>query len=143
MSESSPASAPVSRRTVVVAAGALGAGVVVTGCSVAETGTGGGAAGAAPAGAVLGPASEVPVGGGRIYDEQGVVVTQPTEGEFAAFSTVCPHQGCTVNRVADAAIVCPCHGSTFALDGAVTQGPATTGLETRAVTVTDGRLTLA
>jgi Rieske Fe-S protein len=137
--------APLSRRTVVVGAGALGAGLVVAGCATAETAGGepaGGASGTA-APAALGPASEVPVGSAKIYDEQGVVVTQAVAGSYAGFSTVCPHQGCAVATVQGPNIVCPCHGSTFALDGTVTRGPAQTDLESRAVTVAGDLITLA
>ena len=62
----------------------------------------------------------VPVGGGIINDELGVVVTQPTTGEFRAFSARCTHQGCSVSEVTDGLIHCFCHGSQFAItDGAV------------------------
>ncbi|WP_214371211.1 ubiquinol-cytochrome c reductase iron-sulfur subunit [Pseudonocardia sp. H11422] len=138
----------LSRRTVIAGAGvaALGATLAVTGCSTAATGSGGGSGGGrapAPGGTALGPASDVPVGGGRIYEAQGVVVTQPTAGDYQGFSIVCPHQGCTVNQIAGSEIVCPCHNSTFALDGAVVQGPAERGLESRAVAVTGDQITLA
>jgi Rieske Fe-S protein len=143
MPEAAPSpSAPLSRRTVVVGAGAIGAGLVVAGCSTAGSLAPGKAA-AAPAGTALGPASDVPVGSARIFDTQGVVVTQATAGGYAAVSTVCPHQGCAVASVEGASIVCPCHGSTFALDGSVTQGPATTGLQSRAVTLDGDQITLA
>lgn len=134
---------PLSRRTVVVGAGALGAGLVVVGCATEDTGTGEAAPRTSTAGTVLGPATEVPVGSAKIYGTQGVVVTQATGGSFAAFSTVCPHQGCAVAAVEGATIVCPCHGSRFALDGSVEQGPATSGLSSRGVTVANDQLTLS
>lgn len=59
--------------------------------------------------------SDIPVGGGRIYPDQQLVVTQPTAGEFKAFSAICTHQGCTVNDVSGGFIKCPCHGSMFAI----------------------------
>lgn len=66
----------------------------------------------------------VPVGGGTILPD-GVVVTQPVEGTFVAFSTTCPHRGCTVRAVAAGTINCFCHGSRFRIaDGAVVGGPA-------------------
>lgn len=78
---------------------------------------------------VLGPASDIPVNGGKVFETQKVVVTQPTAGQYNGFSAVCPHQGCLVNSVENNTITCPCHGSTFsATDGAVTKGPATQGL---------------
>ena len=81
----------------------------------------------------LAKTSQVPVGSGVIVDD--VVLTQPTAGVFKGLSTVCTHAGCAVSSVADGKITCPCHGSTFDLDGAVLKGPATKPLATVAVTV--------
>jgi nitrite reductase/ring-hydroxylating ferredoxin subunit len=50
-------------------------------------------------GAVVGSTADVPEGGGTVFKEQKVVVTQPKEGEFKAFSAVCTHQGCLVSKV--------------------------------------------
>jgi Rieske Fe-S protein len=129
----------LSRRTVVVGGAALGAGIVVAGCA------GGPASEVArpTAGTPLGPVSDVPVGSAKIFDAQGVVVTQATAGTYTGFSTVCPHQGCAVATVQGAHIVCPCHGSTFGLDGHVEQGPAPKGLTPQAVTVTGSRISVA
>ncbi|HYH33043.1 MAG TPA: Rieske (2Fe-2S) protein [Pseudonocardia sp.] len=133
---------PLTRRAVVTGAGAaaVGAGLLATGCSTAPPP-------AAPAdeaaGTPVGPASDVPVGSGRIFDATGVVVTQPDAGTYAAFSTTCPHQGCAVTSVEGTNIVCPCHGSMFALDGSVVQGPAESPLESRPITVENGEITLA
>jgi nitrite reductase/ring-hydroxylating ferredoxin subunit len=81
-------------------------------------------------------ASEVPVGGGVIFPDQQVVVTQPAEGEFKCFTAVCTHQGCTVGTVEDGEIRCPCNGSRFsAEDGSVTSGPASSPLEEFEVSV--------
>jgi Rieske Fe-S protein len=131
----------LTRRAVVVGAGAaaVGVGMLVAGCSTVEPP----AQPDTPAGTPVGPVSEVPVGGAQIFDAVGVVVTQAAAGSYAAFSTTCPHQGCAVSTVEGANIVCPCHGSTFALDGSVVRGPATTGLESRPITVSDGEITLA
>jgi len=87
---------------------------------------------AAPANAIA-KTSEVPVGSGVILDE--IVVTQPTAGVFKGFSAICTHQGCTVNKVADGTIDCPCHGSKYNLDGTVANGPAQKPLEAKALTV--------
>lgn len=85
---------------------------------------------------VLVPTSDVPDGGGVILTEEKVVVTQPTTGEFAGFSSTCTHQGCQVGDVSDGTINCPCHGSQFSIeDGSVVSGPATTPLPAVEVSV--------
>ncbi|MDN5919359.1 MAG: Rieske (2Fe-2S) protein [Pseudonocardia sp.] len=94
-------------------------------------------------GTVLGPVSSVPVGGGVVFAGEQVVVTQPSAGTFQGLSTVCPHQGCQVNAVRDGAVICPCHGSRFGLDGAVLQGPAQSPLARRAVAVNGQNVTLS
>lgn len=98
---------------------------------------------AASGGEVLGPAADVPVGGGKVFNDK-IVVTQPTAGEYKAFSAACTHSGCTVSDVKDGTINCACHGSKFSdKDGSVTRGPAMRPLEAKTVTVEDGNLTLA
>lgn len=95
-----------------------------------------------PAGlTVVGAATQVPVGGAKIFSDAKVVVSQPREGEFKAFSTRCPHQGCAVSAIVAATVTCPCHGSAFStVDGSPTQGPATEPLEAKVVKVSDGKL---
>jgi Rieske Fe-S protein len=88
---------------------------------------------AAPAAKALAKTSDVPVGSGVIVGE--IVVTQPSAGVFKGFSAKCTHKGCTVNKVADGTIDCPCHGSKFNLDGSVANGPAQKPLEAKTVTV--------
>lgn len=121
------------RRTVVIGAAALGAGLTAAACSAAP-------AAPVPTGPV--PAGDVPVGGATIFADRAVVVTQASAGQFAAFSTACPHQGCNVNAVEGTEIVCPCHGSRFDLAGTVLTGPAETDLTSVPVTVAGSELTL-
>ncbi|MYR59943.1 Rieske 2Fe-2S domain-containing protein [Streptomyces sp. SID625] len=79
---------------------------------------------------------DIPVGGGKIFKEQRVVVTQPEKGQFRAFSAVCTHQGCTVASVENGTIACPCHGSMFhAADGSVAHGPASRPLAAKEIKV--------
>ncbi|MFE9041913.1 Rieske (2Fe-2S) protein [Streptomyces sp. NPDC012421] len=147
------------RRTVLLAAAALTTTTAAaTGCgSDGDGGDGGtesgapattrptdGATATGPAGTPLASTSEIPVGGGTIFKDRKVVVTQPAEGEFKAFSAVCTHQNCLVSKVADGTIDCPCHGSKFAIaDGAVEAGPAPRPLPAEQITVSGGTITLA
>lgn len=128
------------RRTVLSA----GAAALVTGCGSSGGGGGGESSPPASGGAELTRTSEIPVGGGTIFEDRKVVVTQPAAGEFKAFSAVCTHAGCIVSSVADGTIDCACHGSRFSVeDGAVEQGPATRPLPTERITVEGGSIRLA
>jgi len=103
--------------------------------------TGGGGGGAAPGGI---PTSEIPVGGGKIFSNQQIVVTQPKAGEFKAFSAICTHQGCPVTRISGGTIDCTCHGSQYSIeDGSVQGGPAPKPLPEKKVTVTGSTLTVS
>jgi Rieske Fe-S protein len=136
-----PAGGSATRRTllrgaaVVGAAGAACAGLA--GCGGRKSGAAG------PAKAVeLGAASAVPVGGAKLYRDDKVVVSQPRQGTYTAFSAVCTHQGCVVDSVDGTTVSCPCHGSRFdALTGAVVQGPATRPLPAVPVKEAGGKLT--
>jgi len=144
----------IERRTVLQAGGLVAVGGLVAACSsggdeaapaasassapAATAGTASAAAGA------VAQTSDIPVGGGIILDEPAVVVTQPAEGDFKAFTAICPHQGCLVSEVVDNEIVCPCHGSRFsAADGSVLAGPAQVGLEPAGVAVEGGSVVLS
>jgi Rieske Fe-S protein len=83
----------------------------------------------------------VPVGGGLILDNPAIVLTRTSGNDVHAFSAVCTHQGCTVNKVAGGTIDCPCHGSRFdAATGAVVRGPAARPLPAVTVTVRGGNV---
>ncbi|MFC9946894.1 Rieske (2Fe-2S) protein [Streptomyces pratensis] len=129
------------RRTVL----AVGAAALVTGCGSSEEG-GGDESSPPPAsgGAELTGTADVPVGGGTIFKDRKIVVTQPAAGEFKAFSAVCTHAGCIVSTVADGTIDCACHGSRFSIkDGAVENGPATRPLPAERITVEGDSIRLA
>ncbi|MEU3732509.1 Rieske (2Fe-2S) protein [Streptomyces sp. NPDC033538] len=148
------------RRTVVAAAGAAGLAVALTACggsdddSSDDTGTapsasageeaGGGSAGGEDAGAALAATADIPEGGGKVFADQKVVVTQPAAGDFKAFSATCTHQGCAVKSVADGVINCPCHNSNFSItDGSVRSGPARKPLPAVPITVSGDSIRLA
>lgn len=123
----------ISRRHVLGGSAALG----VAGPLLAACGSDGGAETAEPAarGTVLAQVSEVPVGSGVVLSDHGVVLTQPQQGTFKAYSSTCTHQGCQMASVSET-INCSCHGSRFSIaDGSVQNGPATSGLPERGVTV--------
>jgi Rieske Fe-S protein len=131
---------PVSRRALLSAAAA---GVGAAACGAPPPGA---APATAPApttdpGRYVGLTSEVPVGGGHVFREARVVVTQPVPGEFRGFGIVCTHDSCELNAVANGTINCPCHGSRFAItDGSVVRGPALTGLRVERIAVDGGRI---
>ncbi|GAA3153554.1 Rieske (2Fe-2S) protein [Streptomyces echinatus] len=140
------------RRTVMAAAGAAGLAAALTACGSGDDSsdsvvTGAGSAqegGGSAGGAALARTADIPEGGGKIFKDQGVVVTQPTAGTYKAFSAKCTHQGCAVGSVADGVIVCPCHGSHFsAEDGSVKKGPATQPLAAKKISVSGDEIELA
>ncbi|MFI1987944.1 Rieske (2Fe-2S) protein [Actinoplanes sp. NPDC020271] len=138
------------RRCVLLGAGGLGAAAVLAACGTSTSTTnpngsdfaadpapagskgaaagggstgGGSTGGGAAAGASLALVADVPTGGGIIAGD--LVITQPTQGTFKAFTKVCTHQGCEVNEVKGGTINCPCHGAKFSIeDGSVKGGPA-------------------
>ncbi|MEV4349752.1 Rieske (2Fe-2S) protein [Actinoplanes sp. NPDC049596] len=135
------------RRVVLLGAGGLGAACVLAACgtSTSSTNTNGtdfsdkpapaGSAGAqndgtgnaAAGGAALALVADIPEGGGIIKGDY--VITQPVAGTFKAFSKVCTHAGCDVNKVDGGEIACPCHNSKFSIEtGEPTSGPATKAL---------------
>ena len=154
-----------SRRAVLGGVAAVGASAVLAACGSddspgsggdggADSGSGGGGvdagtngepgSGAGSGGGAVASTSDVPVGSGAVFQDAKVVITQPKEGEFKAFSAVCTHQGCTVNSVKGDTIQCNCHGSQFStVDGSVKRGPATKGLATKKVTVDGDNLSVS
>ena len=131
-----PASGP-SRRTVLASVGLAGVGATaLAACGAAEDAANDAAGSATDAAKEAISKATIPVGGGKVFSDQKVVVTQPTSGDFKAFSAVCTHQACLVSGVADGTINCACHGSKYDIaTGAVKQGPATTALPEKTVSV--------
>lgn len=138
-----------SRRTVFAGVGAGGLTLALAACGGSDTTTaspesGADSSSAPEAAGGLTTTAEIPVGGGKIFTEQKVVVVQPAEGQFKAFGINCTHQGCPVDKVENGAIVCPCHGSMFKIeDGSVSQGPATEPLAEQRITVEGDQISLA
>ncbi|HEX2357233.1 MAG TPA: Rieske (2Fe-2S) protein [Micromonosporaceae bacterium] len=151
-----------SRRGVLLGAGAVGASVVLAGCG-GDSGNGGdtdaGGATTGPA-ATTAPAassstaggasggfaktSDIPVGGGKVFAAERVVVTQPAAGTFKGFTTTCTHMACQVESVSGGTINCPCHGSMFSIaDGSVKNGPAARPLPAKEIKVEGDEILMA
>ena len=132
-----PVSGPA-RRTVMAAAGAAGLAVALTACGSDDDSSD------SAAGTALAKTSDIPEGGGKIFKDQGVVVTQPTAGTYKAFSSKCTHAGCAVTGITNGVITCPCHKSEFSVaDGSVKKGPATKALAAESIKVSGDSITLA
>lgn len=160
-----PAKAAATRRRVLIGAGALGAAGILAACGDDSTPQPPVTTGAPPTPPPTAPpttqpqepeppasepaaagdltTAEVPVGSGVIVRDKNAVVTQPTPGDFRAFSSTCTHMQCQVTEVSGATINCPCHGSQFSIeDGSVKRGPARQPLPVRGVTVSGDSLTI-
>lgn len=123
---------------------ACGGGSDSTASDTSTSDAGGSGGSGATSGAALASTSDVPVGGCFVASASKVVVTQPTAGDFKAFSAVCTHQGCLVETSSEGDIPCPCHGSTFSLeDGSVLSGPAGSALASVTITVDGDAITVA
>ncbi|HUR54252.1 MAG TPA: Rieske (2Fe-2S) protein [Gemmataceae bacterium] len=138
------------RRTLRAGLGAADIAAALTACgssddkSSGSSGSSDASSGSSAGGAALAKTTDIPEGGGKVFADQSVVVTQPTAGEFKAFSTVCPHQKQRVNSVENGLITCPAHGSQFSVaDGGVKKGPATSGLTAAEIKVSGDSITLA
>jgi Rieske Fe-S protein len=88
--------------------------------------------------------ADIPVGGGTLFGQRQVVITQPQAGTFKAFTAVCTHAGCVVAEVKNGTINCDCHGSRYkAADGTEATGPASRPLKPVTITVTGTDIHLA
>jgi Rieske Fe-S protein len=129
------------RRTILLATGAA---TLTVGCAEYGDENNDSGSSSVEAGTELARTSEIPVGGGKIFKDEKVVVTQPKQGEFKAFSNICTHQGCQVTSVSGGTINCPCHGSKFNItDGSVANPPADQPLPEKQIKVTGDSIELA
>ncbi|MDO3704783.1 Rieske (2Fe-2S) protein [Micromonospora sp. C28SCA-DRY-2] len=160
MSDDQELTGPVTqtRRALLTGAGAVGAAVVLAACGGEDSGDGSAPTSGGPAVPSSGDAgggdrqgaqslartADVPVGGGVVLAAEGVVITQPSAGEFKGFDPICTHQGCPVTNVDGGTINCTCHGSKFSIaDGSVKAGPATKPLAPKDVKVTGDQISFA
>jgi Rieske Fe-S protein len=89
----------------------------------------------------LGAENEVAKGGAKLYRDHNVVVSRDGDGTLKAYSTICTHAGCPINKLQGTTLICPCHGSQFdAVTGEVVQAPATVPLTELPVKAANGRI---
>ncbi|MFI6781663.1 Rieske (2Fe-2S) protein [Micromonospora sp. NPDC050276] len=146
------------RRTLLTGVGAVGAAVVLAACGSEDGGGSAAPTSGGPAVPSTGDAgggdrqnaqslattADIPVGGGKILAAEGVVITQPTAGQFKGFSPICTHQNCPVTNVDGGTINCTCHFSKFSIeDGSVKAGPATKPLPPKPVKVVGDQISFA
>jgi glycine/D-amino acid oxidase-like deaminating enzyme/nitrite reductase/ring-hydroxylating ferredoxin subunit len=80
----------------------------------------------------VGSEEEIRPGEGAIlrHGRRKVAAYRDSAGALRILSAVCPHLGCIVHwNSLEKSWDCPCHGSRFAVDGHVLNGPAASGLE--------------
>ncbi|MFG2355723.1 Rieske (2Fe-2S) protein [Streptomyces sp. NPDC048521] len=135
-----PARPSTSRRTVLRgAAVAPVAGLGLAACSAPGDGDSAAATPTAPVD--LGAENEISKGGAKLYRDHNVVVSRDGDGTLKAYSTVCTHAGCAINKLQGTTLICPCHGSQFdAVTGEVVQAPATEPLTELSVKAANGRI---
>ncbi|MFD9907230.1 Rieske (2Fe-2S) protein [Streptomyces sp. NPDC059063] len=130
---------PHARRTVLRAAAlAPAAGLGLTACSTDDKG---GSRSAPTEPVDLGASDEVAVGESKLYRDHNVVVSRITDDEYKAYSTICTHAQCPINKLQGSKLTCPCHGSQFdATNGKVLHEPAVAPLKELPVKVEKGKI---
>ncbi|MBO4256003.1 Rieske (2Fe-2S) protein [Streptomyces griseorubiginosus] len=134
-----PARRAPSRRTVLRGAALTPvAGLGLTACSAA----GGVTAPATPTAPVeLADDSGIAKGSAELYRDHNLVVSRGENGSLKAYSTICTHAGCPINKLEGTTLVCPCHGSEFdARTGKVLRSPATEPLHALPVATRNGKI---
>ncbi len=76
--------------------------------------------------------------------ELGAVWLVRSGGSVAAWSTTCPHLGCSVDRASSGkGFYCPCHDSSFDAEGKRVSGPSPRDLDSLATRIEDGVVAVA
>jgi Rieske Fe-S protein len=71
------------------------------------------------------------------------LVARTAQNTFVALTAICTHQTCTITGYGNQTYVCPCHGSTFDLNGRVLGGPAPAALHQYSTQFAGGVLTIS
>jgi cytochrome b6-f complex iron-sulfur subunit len=85
------------------------------------------------------------IGGAAMVRSSGgsFLVSRTGQETFAALTSTCTHEACTITGFDNANYVCPCHGSMFTTAGRVVMGPATAPLRTFATQFSNNVLTIS
>jgi Rieske Fe-S protein len=69
------------------------------------------------------------IGSSKKLNHQGdtIILIRKAQKDFTAVSDICTHNGCSV-AWSGSSLDCPCHGSSYAADGSVINGPAQNSL---------------
>jgi len=87
--------------------------------------------------ATVGAAAMVRSSGGSF------LVSRTAQETFAAVTSQCTHEACTITGFDSTNYVCPCHGSKFTTGGRVINGPANAPLRTFATQFSNNVLTIS
>jgi Rieske Fe-S protein len=71
-----------------------------------------------------------------------VLIVRIGDALYAAMSDVCPHKQCRVKVKSTTLIKCPCHGSSYKIDGTYVSGPSHKSLQQFHVAVEAGVITV-
>ena len=85
------------------------------------------------------------VGGAAMVRSSGgsFLVSRTAQETFAALTSTCTHETCTITGFDNTTYVCPCHGSRFTTAGRVVNGPANAPLRTFATQFSNSVLTIS
>ena len=77
----------------------------------------------------------------KLVTEKALYVCKDANGKLCAFSSVCPHLGCSVSWHDEKNnFVCPCHNGQFTAEGKLLAGPPPRGLDQLEIKVEGGML---
>ncbi len=95
-----------------------------------------------PKGKPIGSTKDVPVGSGKYFEKDSVVVTQPKKGKFVGFMATCTHANCPVsNFKTKGKMICDCHNGEFSIeDGKPIKGPARRPLNPQKIVVVKDKI---